>query len=165
MYIMITGAMKTNPTKVLKMLLELPTLRTVLESAALMAAYRLLKLDPKNLGIGPNQIWVKADIVDNRINMIEDLRHTSGKYRLVKRTREEWEKNWLYQLREGPVWFTAGVCNQQGTGAGIYKYQSKRQWHIFSVQDATAFQTEVAAILDCVTSCPRKRQVKEQMHW
>ncbi len=30
-------------------------------------------------------------------------------------------------------------------------------------QDATAFQAEVAAILDCVTSCLRKRPVKEQL--
>ncbi len=29
-------------------------------------------------------------------------------------------------------------------------------------QDATAFQAEVAAILDCVTSCLRKRPAKEQ---
>ncbi len=50
--IMITEAMRTTPTKVLEMLLDLPTLGTVVESAALMAAYRLPRLDPKNLGIG-----------------------------------------------------------------------------------------------------------------
>ncbi len=46
--------------------------------------------------------------------------------------------------------------------AGICKYQSKIQRHILLGQDATAFQAEVAAVLDCVTSCLRKRLVKEQ---
>ncbi len=53
--------------------------------------------------------------------------------------------------------------NQRGTRAGICKYQSKTQRHISLGQDATPFQTEVAAILDCVTSCLRKRPVKEQI--
>ncbi len=47
--IMIQGAMRTTPTKVLEMLLDLPTLGTVVESAALMAAYCLLRPDPRNL--------------------------------------------------------------------------------------------------------------------
>ncbi len=58
---MITGAMRTTPTKVLEMFLDLPTLGTAVESAALMAAYRLPRPNPKNLGIGYNWIWVKAD--------------------------------------------------------------------------------------------------------
>ncbi len=36
------------------------------------------------------------------------------------------------------------------------------QWHISLGQDATAFQADVVEILDCVTSCLRKRLVKEQ---
>ncbi len=55
------------------------------------------------------------------------------------------------------------TCNQQGTGVGICKYQNKIQWHISQGQDTTAFQAEVAAILDCLTSCWRKRLVKEQI--
>ncbi len=34
------GAMRTTPTKVLEMFLDLPTLGTAVESAALMAAHR-----------------------------------------------------------------------------------------------------------------------------
>ncbi len=56
---MITGTMRTTPTKVLEMLSDLPTLRTAVESAALMVAYRLSRPDPRNLGIGHNQIWQK----------------------------------------------------------------------------------------------------------
>ncbi len=59
-------------------------------------------------------------------------------------------------------WFTDGGCNEQGIEVRICKYQSKIQWHILRGKDAIAFQVEVAAILDCVTSCLRKRLVKEQ---
>ncbi len=58
--IMIIGTMRTTPTKVLEMFLDLPTLGTAVESAALMAAYRLRRPNPKNLGIGHNRIWAKA---------------------------------------------------------------------------------------------------------
>ncbi len=63
---MITGAMRTTPTKVLEMLLDLPTLTTAVESAAQMAAYHLPRQDLWNLGIGHNQIWAKADKVDSK---------------------------------------------------------------------------------------------------
>ncbi len=104
--------------------------------------------------------------MDSKFKMTKDhitLLHTFGKYRIVIPTREKWGKNRLNQLRRGHVWFTDGACNQQGTGAGSWKYQSKQQWHISLGQDATVFQAEVAAILDCVTSCRRKRLVKEQI--
>ncbi len=48
--IMITGAMRTTLTKVLEMFLDLPTLGMVVESVALMAAYRLPKPNPKKPG-------------------------------------------------------------------------------------------------------------------
>ncbi len=51
----------------------------------------------------------------------------------------------------------------KGLGQEITNFQSKIQWRISLGQDATAFQAEVAATLDCVTSCLRKRLVKEQI--
>ncbi len=54
--IMITEAMRTTPTKVLEMFLDLPTLGMTVESAVLMAAYRLPRPNLKNLGIEHNQI-------------------------------------------------------------------------------------------------------------
>ncbi len=65
---------------------------TAVESAALMAAYRLLRPNPKNLGMEHNRIWVKADKMDNKFSIIKDhitLRRTSGKHRTVIPTREE----------------------------------------------------------------------------
>ncbi len=109
---------------------------------------------------------MKADKMDNNFSMIKDhvtLRRTFGKYRTVIPTMEEWYKDWPNWLRKRQVWFTDRTCNQQGTGAGIGKYQSKIQWYISLGQDATAFQTEVVAILDCVASCLRKRLMKEQI--
>ncbi len=68
---MITGAMKTTSTKVLEMLLDLPTLGMVVESAALIAAYLIPRPAPRNLGIGHNRIWAKANKVDSRFSMIK----------------------------------------------------------------------------------------------
>ncbi len=112
---MIVGAMRATSRKVLEMLLDLPTLRTAVESAALIAAYRLLRPDLGNLGMGHNRIWAKADKVNSKFSKMKDhvtLRHTFGKYRIVIPTREQWEKNWPNQLRKGHVWFTDGACNQ-----------------------------------------------------
>ncbi len=94
---MITGTMRTTPTKVLEMFLDLPKVRMAVESAVLMAAYRLPRSNPKNLEIGHNRIWVKADKMENRFSMIKyhvTLRHMLGKYRTVIPTREEWDKDW-----------------------------------------------------------------------
>ncbi len=49
--IMIKGTMRTTPTKVLEVFLDLPTFGTTVESAVLMAAYRLPRPDPRNLGM------------------------------------------------------------------------------------------------------------------
>ncbi len=53
---MITEAMRTTPTKVLKMLLVLPTLRTVVESTVLKASYHLPWPDSRNKGVRHN--WI-----------------------------------------------------------------------------------------------------------
>ncbi len=81
--IMITWVIRTTPTKVLEMFLDLPTPGTEVESAALMAAYHLPRPNPKNLGTGRNQIWVKTDKMDNKFSRIKEhvtLRHTFSKY-------------------------------------------------------------------------------------
>ncbi len=103
MLILYSGA-RTTPTKVLEMFLDLPTLGPAVESVTLMAAYRLPRPNPKNLGMGHNRIWAKADEMDNKFSMIEDhvtLRGTFGKYRTVIPTREEWDKDWPNWLRKG----------------------------------------------------------------
>ncbi len=125
--IMITEAMRTAPTKMLAMFLDLPTLGTEMESAALMAAYHLPEPNSENLGIGRNRIWTKADKID-KFSRIQDhitLRRTFGKYRTVISTREEWDKDWPNKLRKGQVWFTDGACNQQGTGQEFANIKAK----------------------------------------
>ncbi len=90
---MITGAMRITSTKALEMFLDLPTLETAEESAALMAAYRLLRPDPRILGVGHNRIWAKSDQVDSKFSMIKDhvtLHCTFSEYQIGIQTREEW---------------------------------------------------------------------------
>ncbi len=93
--IMITGAIRTTPTKVLEMFLDLPTLGMAVESAAFMAAYRLPRPNPKNVRIGHNRIWAKANKIYNKFGAIKDhvtLRRTFGKYRTVIPTRRSGTK-------------------------------------------------------------------------
>ncbi len=66
---MITRAMRTIPKKVLEMFSDLPILGAAVESAVLMAAYRIPRPDPRNLGKGHNWISAKADNVDCKFNM------------------------------------------------------------------------------------------------
>ncbi len=66
---MITGVMRTIPTKVLEMLLDLLTFEMAVESAALMT-YHLPMPDLRNRGIGHNRIWAKADEVDGKFSLI-----------------------------------------------------------------------------------------------
>ncbi len=90
---MINGAMRTTPTKVLEMLSDLTTFRTVVEFTALMAAYRIPRPDLRNLGKGHNWIWTKADKVDSKFSMIKNQvtqRRNFGKYRIMILTRQEW---------------------------------------------------------------------------
>ncbi len=88
---MITGIMRTL-TKVLEMLLDSPILGIVVESAALMTTYRLLRPDPRNLGTEHNWTWANVDNVDSKFSMIKD-RVTQWrifvKYRIVILTREQ----------------------------------------------------------------------------
>ncbi len=69
---MMTGAMRKTPKKVLEMLLDLPQLGTVVEPAALAAAYRLPRPNRRTLKMGHNLIWMKAEKVDSRFIMSKD---------------------------------------------------------------------------------------------
>ncbi len=89
---MIPGAMRTTPRKVLKMLLDLLTLRMAVESAALMAAYRLPRSYLRNLEIGHNWIQAKADKVDHKFSVIKDhvtMWRVFRKYHVVIPTSEQ----------------------------------------------------------------------------
>ncbi len=67
---MSTRPMRTTLTKMLEKFLDLPSLGTTVESAALMAAYRLQRPNPKNLEIGHNQIWTEANKADSKFGMV-----------------------------------------------------------------------------------------------
>ncbi len=118
----ITGAMRITPIKVLEMLLDPPPLGMAVEFAALMAAYRLPRPDPRNLRIGHNRIWAKADKVDSKFSMVKDhviLRCTFSKHRIVIPTREEWGKT-------GPINWGKGM-----SGLQMEPVISKRLWQEF----------------------------------
>ncbi len=88
------------------MLSDLPMLGTTVESVAHMAAYRLLRPNPKNLGIEHNRIRAKVDKIDSKFSTMKDhviLKHTFIKHRTVIPTREERDKDWPNRLRKWRV--------------------------------------------------------------
>ncbi len=94
-YTMITWAMRTAPTKLLEMLLDLPTLGTGVGSVTQMVAYSLPRPDSRNLEIGHNRIRVKIDKMGRNFSMIKDhitLWRPFSKYQIVITTWEEWGK-------------------------------------------------------------------------
>ncbi len=62
--IMITGTMRTTPTKVMEMLLDLPTLNTMVKIASSTTAYHFQRPDQKVLETGHGRICKKAETVD-----------------------------------------------------------------------------------------------------
>ncbi len=83
-------------------------------STLLSSSSALSSPDPRNLGIGHNRIWAKADKVGSKFGMMKNhltLWRTFSKYQIVILTREEWGKNWPNQLRKGHVWFTGRAYN------------------------------------------------------
>ncbi len=72
---MITGAMRTTPTKVMEMLLDLPIHSIVVEAVTLISAYHLPRPDQEDLEIGQGIVWKKAERVDNKFAMAKD--HTT----------------------------------------------------------------------------------------
>ncbi len=90
--IMITGAMRTTPSEVLEMFLDLPTLRAAVVCST-DGSIPPAKTKSENLRMEHNRIWVKADKTDNKFSMLKDhvtLRCTFGRYRNVIPTREKW---------------------------------------------------------------------------
>ncbi len=75
--IMITGAMRTTPTKVMEMLLDLPTLSTMVQVAALIATYHLPRPNQKYLEMGHDTIWKKAEKVDNKFGNVKRPHNTN----------------------------------------------------------------------------------------
>ncbi len=155
---MITGVMRIFLTKV-QMFLDLPLLRSTVEAVVLMAAYRLPRPNLKNLEIGLSFIRTKADKVDTKFNRTKDriaLRHTLGKYWTEVPTRVDWEEKLAQTVKErGPsLQMDLGISKELGQGSASTKGKYS---DTITGTGCYSLSGRVAAILDCMVSCLRKK--------
>ncbi len=89
------------------MFLYLPSLSTVVEVAALTAAYRQLRPDQKALETGHGQIWKKGEKVDNNFAIKKDRPSPTYSlhepYQVIIPTGEGWGQGWTELPRTGQV--------------------------------------------------------------
>jgi hypothetical protein len=65
-------------------------------------------------------------------------------------SRHEWQIGFNPDNKGGLVWYTDGSKTNDGTGAGVYKWGSRRG-HSFSLgHHTTVFQAEIYAIKACI---------------
>ncbi len=73
------------------------------------------------------------------------------------------QKNWPRHLRKRRLFYRWSLLSAKDWCKDLQVPKKNTVAHISLGQDATDFQAEVATILDCVTSCLRKKLAKEQI--
>ena len=145
----IMGAMKSTPTAAMEVLLNLPPLDLLIMAEARMALYRLQPAVPKTvaglLSIGKNM----GDLIlDMRSEHTTPVYYHFEIFNIII--------DWDYWRNKNPVfpedaliWFTDGSRVDSRTGSGIFGIRPNRRFFFPLSKNATGFQTEVRAILQC----------------
>ena len=151
--LMITGAMKTAPTKALETVLNLAPLNIYVEAEARSTAYRII-ID-KGQGtfstVGHSQILSRVES-EPIMGMIPD--YTTTKYLFNQNfvveipDREKWSGGITLE-QHADIWYTDGSKTSFGTGAGIHGHRPKANYYFSLGKYATVFQAEVFGILRC----------------
>jgi hypothetical protein len=144
--------MKTTPTAAMEVLLGLPPLHVMIEAKAQGGIYRLMC----------NQQWKPKSTNFGHTKKSQDMEHEPilqmGCDRMLPRyayhkpftvkfpDKCEWQNGFKPDNKGGPVWYTDGSKTNKGTGAGVYRWGSRRR-HSFSLGlNTTVFQTEIKAL-------------------
>ena len=161
----LTGTVKSTPTAAMETLLNLTPLDLVIMAEARMALCRLRILkqpaDPKTES-GLLSIWknVSDPILYMRSDYIISVYYYSKTCTAII--------DWDYWRNTDPVfsedaliWFTDGSRINSGTESGIFGLRPNRSFSCPLGKFATAFQTEVYAILQC--ACENIRRTYKNM--
>jgi hypothetical protein len=152
----ITGMMKMTPTAAMEVLLGIPPLHVMIEAEAQAGIYRLMC----------NQQWKPKSTNFGHIKKSRDMEHEpilqKGSDRMVPRyayhkpftvkfpDKCEWQNGFNPNNKGGLVWYTEGSKTNKGTGAGMYRWGSRRG-HSFSLGLHTmVFQAEIYVIKVCI---------------
>jgi hypothetical protein len=149
----ITGAMKSTPTARMEVLLNLTPLDLLIIAEARITSYRLQILKqptvPKTVS-GLLSAWknVGDPTLDMRSDYIIPVYYHSRLFRVII-DRDYWKNKDPVFPEDALIWFTDGSRTDSGTGSGIFGMRPNRNLSFPLDKYATAFQTEIHAILQC----------------
>ena len=150
--IAITGAMKSNPTAAMGVLLNLIPPDPLIMAEARMALYRphVLKQPAVPITVsGLASIWknVGDSILDMWSDYIALVYYHSRTFNVII-ARDYWRKKKAPMFPEDAlIWFIGGSRVNSGTGSGIFGIRPNRSFSFPMGKFATVFQTEIHAIL------------------
>jgi hypothetical protein len=148
--------MKTTPTAAMEVLLGLPPLHVVLEAEAQAGICRLMcnqHWRPRSTSYGhAKKSWDMEQepiLLMGTDRMIP--RHIFHKpFKVHLSSRHEWHNGFNPDNKGGLVWYTDRSKTNEGTGAGVYKWGTRRG-HSFSLGHHTiVFQVEIYDIKGCI---------------
>jgi ribonuclease HI len=152
----IMGAMKTTPTAAMEVLLGLLPLHVIINVEAQAGIYRLMcnqQWRPRSTNYGQaRKSWDReqeplllmgTDRMTPRYVFHKPLKvHLSNKH--------EWQNGLQPDIIGGLVWYTDGCNTNEGTGAGVYKWGSRKGHSISLGLHTAVFQAEMYAIKACI---------------
>jgi hypothetical protein len=149
----ITGAMKSTPTAVMEVLLNLTPLDLVIMAEVKKTLYRLQmykQLNIPRIVSGLLTIWndVGDPLLEMRSDYIIPVYHYTKNF-VIKIDQEYWKNKDPVLPENALIWFTSGSRANSGTGAGIYGKRPERSFSFSLGKYATLFQTEICGILQC----------------
>jgi hypothetical protein len=149
------GEKKTTPTAAMEVLLGIPPLHVVIEAQAQAGIYRLMC----------NQQWRPRSTNYGHAKKSRDMEQEPiilmGTDRMIPRyvfykpfkvhlsRRHEWQNGFNPDNKGGLVWYTDGSKTNEGTGAVVYKWGSRRG-HSFSLGHHTTVFQAIYAIKACI---------------
>ncbi|CAD7085101.1 unnamed protein product [Hermetia illucens] len=149
----VTGTMSTTSGAALNALLNLQPLDIFIQSTAMRAAHRLIRLNLwENNGCGGHRALEELlGGLNPVLTMTSDSRvpiHLLGRrYVVTLKLREDGEDPEECVAGYTEVFYTDGSKTEEGSGAGVYLSNKNGKWAFPLGQYATVFQAEVYAIL------------------
>ena len=166
--LLMTGGIRTAPAAALFALANLPPLHLFIQSQALDTNYKFslseLKIVKDNTDPVLNIIQEKHDKQKYSISdyMLSKFNFRSS-YNVSIPKREEWYLQYQFWNNDYQIWFTDGSKTLEGTGSGIYHWNTKEGFSYALGTVASVYQAELYAIELCVRNCIEKQYFNQKI--
>ena len=155
---MITGGMKTTPTASMSALTGLPPLHLFIQSQSLDNNYKFSTSDLKEVReLTDTQLDKVQSEYDKDGYCISDYMlskyNFNSSFTVLIPNREEWQEQEINICEPNDIWFTDGSKMSEGTGSGIYHWNTNECFSFPLGYKASVYQAELYAIEICVRKC------------